>query len=75
MRRLVITETNLGPRKLYSVETSAGVRASGATLQSAMQKLDLGGLSQQSDFDTLAGIFARIKETGGDTNIHEGVQS
>jgi hypothetical protein len=75
MRKLIITESDLGPRSLFTVETSAGVRSSGATVQSALQKLDLTGLTQQSDFDSLASVFEAIRPTGGDSQIREGVQS
>ncbi len=56
MRRLVITE-NFG---MVTIETSAGVRSTGRTVQSALFKLDLTGFARMTDFDTLASIFNKI---------------
>jgi hypothetical protein len=71
MRRLVITE-NFGQ---VVVETSSGVRAAGATVQSALWKLDLSGLSSLSDYDPVEELFARIRETDGPSQIGSGVAS
>lgn len=67
-RRLTITE-NFG---LVTVETSAGVRATGRTVQSTLQKLDLAGLSQQADYDAVARIFDGIRPIAGANQIVEG---
>lgn len=70
MRRLVITKQfESGP---VVVETSSGVRAAGATVQSALQKLDLGGLMQQEEFDSVATLFERIRPSGGGGQIAQG---
>lgn len=70
MRVLVIKQN--GP--LFVVETSGGIRASGATLQSALSKLSPAEPAHH-EFDTIARIFNRIPDDGRGKQIHEGVDS
>lgn len=73
MRRLIITE-NHGQ---YVVETSAGVRAVGASLASALQKLVINGSPEtrppdDCDLAWVSSIFSGIRPSGGPAQIHEG---
>ena len=69
MRRLVITE-NFG---MVTIETSAGVRATGANVPSALQKLDLTGLATLEDFAAVARIFNKIRPIEGHSQIGTGL--
>lgn len=71
MRKLVITQ-QFGQ---VVVETSSGVRASGATVQSALVKLDLSGYSSHEEYDAVAHLFNRIRETDDGGQIGHGVAS
>lgn len=80
MRRLVITEQRLSEKTtMYTVETSAGVRATGASLGSALAKLWGGPEDRPPDYvefeKLLQPIFNNIRDAGGDGQIHKGVQS
>lgn len=76
MRRMVITETDLGAVKHYVVETSAGVRSSGISLEDTLAKLALGEPPVIPDeLHGFARIFRAIRPTKGSSQIHEGIQS
>lgn len=70
MRVLVIKQQ--GP--LVVVETSAGLRASSATVQGALSKLSLRDVPYDR-LDEVARIFNAIPDDGRGGQIHEGVQS
>lgn len=71
MRALKITE-NFGQ---YVVETSAGVRATGATVESALRKLFVLGDPSPGSFDAVAKLFATIPAAAGPSQIGTGVAS
>lgn len=71
MRSMKITQDG----KMVVVETSTGVRSTGASVESALQKLDLTDLIQLEDLEPFARIFARIREQDGKSNIGRGVAS
>lgn len=77
MRRLIITENELGPVKQYVVESSAGVRATASTLEGALIKM-LGPQKPaitDEGWSGISSVFKTIRPTGGKSQIHEGVQS
>lgn len=77
MRRMVITENGVGPLARYRVETSAGTRAVGASLESALSKLDCtdGPNVAPGELHAFARIFRSIRPTKASGQIHEGVDS
>lgn len=72
MKKLVITQTDYGQ---YIVETSAGVRSSGATVESALRKLFVAGDPSPGSFEAVGKLFATIPETVGPSQIGSGVAS
>jgi hypothetical protein len=71
MRALKITE-NFGQ---YVVETSAGVRATGASVESALRKLFVQGDPSPGSFESVAKVFAMIPDAAGPSQIGAGVAS
>lgn len=74
MKVLVIKRN--GP--LVVVETTGGIKGSGATVQSALSKIVPAASAKNfhgRDFDAVARLFELIKDDGQGSQIHRGVQS
>lgn len=79
MKRLTIT---LSHGRIWTAETSSGARATGASLQSCLDKLlpvagdPLANIALADDgYDAIRGLFACIPDSGGDGNIGRGVSA
>lgn len=85
MKRLVITLDDYGSVQRWTVETSSGVRSSGASLASSLDRLlrtadpglasSLWEIPQDVRYAALAKVFEGIRDTRGGGQIHEGVQT
>lgn len=85
MRRITITENDFGSAKQYIVETSGGIRTTGASLASALDRLlqtsdpkfegSIWDIPQDGRYAALKQIFEGIRDSGPSGQIHQGLQS
>lgn len=85
MKRLVITLDDYGSVQRWTVETSSGVRSSGASLASSLDRLlrtadpglvsSLWEIPQDARYAALKQIFDGIRDSGPSGQIHQGLQS
>ena len=66
--------------RIWTAETSDGKRATGATLQSALDQLLPVGAEAEIEladdgYDAIRGLFAGIRDSGGDGQFVSGVKS
>lgn len=77
MKKLTIT---LSHGRIWAVETSSGVRATGATLESALDKIVPTNdpheiLEDEFRWLSLENLLRAIPDSGGDDNIGRGVSA